>query len=178
MTETVSILPWADEHTARKNYTCANCGGIIQRGTRYQRYVLRQGTKGVGPLSSRREHLDCTAPWYQPSGVHRFSALGSLPGRLPPAEAAVPDLSSIQVSVSVVGGTEQGNVTIVLPTSLGQRIVHAPSPTVRQAALTEIQHVFQMLLAEITNAGGSKRQSKKLSRVADVLQHVSVRKAK
>lgn len=175
---TVAIAAWTRDFKARNNYQCDECGGLIPRGTVYHRVVMRYGEEGSRPgdrkagyLRSRRTHLDCDAKWWQPASTHRFKALGKLPTHLPLPGVMRGDPHGILITLTDPR-PERGQLMLNLPDEVGWRLILATIGQ-RDAALTEIQTAFDLLLTAITAAAGNPRRALMLSRVLAELQLVA-----
>ncbi len=163
------ITSWSyKEFTARKNYPCENCGGIIPKGTTYLRHVVRQGPrKGKDPLRNVHIHVDCTAPWYHPPMDDRCRNLRQLPGRVPPAEKQIPRLMSTPVSVKIDGA--HGTLLWQLPAELSQRMLHAPKEDLHIGALAELEQNLQLVLFALVQAAGNRKRGMKVSNALNEL---------
>ncbi len=157
------------EFTARQNYPCENCGGIIPKGTTYLRHVVRQGVrKGKDPLRNVHVHLDCGAPWYHPPMDDRCRNLRQLPGRIPPPEAQISRLMGVRHSIAI--DSPYGKMLLQLPAELSQRMLHAPDERLQAGVTAEIQQAIELLLYSLSAAAGNRRRGQKISHALNELQ--------
>ena len=154
---------------ARKNYQCANCGGIIPKGTTYLRHVVRLGPqKGKDPLRNVQQHQDCQAPWYHASNDDWCRNLRQLPGKIPPPEQQNPRLMTSPLSVRVDG--VYGTLLWQLPADLSQRMLHAPNEELTPGARAEIDHALMLVMKALHQAAGNRKKGKRLSHILHELQ--------
>ena len=167
------IMSWSyKEFTARKNYPCENCGGMIPKGTTYLRHVVRLGSrKGKDPLRNVHVHLDCTAPWYHPEMDDRCRSLRQLPGRVPPPEQQDALLMHVPLAVAIGStGDPLGAFTWLLPPELAQRMLHSPNEANAIGSWAEIEQNLQLMLYALTKAAGNRRLGLKVSHALNELQ--------
>lgn len=154
---------------ARRNYRCDNCGGVITKGTKYLRHVVRQGAnKGKDPLRNVHIHLDCQAPWYHTSDDDRCRNLRQLPGRMPPDDAQDKRLGYTPLAIKVDGAS--GTLLWQLPAELATRMQHAPNDDLQLGATAELEQALQLVLTALHQAAGHKRRGLKVSHALHELQ--------
>jgi len=167
------IQSWSfKQFTARKNYQCENCGGIIPKGTSYLRHVVRQGSRKMkDPLRNVHVHLDCHAPWYHPEMDDRCRSLRQLPGRVPPPEQQNPLLMKTPLAIAVgERGGPLGAFNWLLPAELAQRMLHSPNEVNAAGSWAEIEQNLQLVLYALTKAAGNRRVGLKVSHALNELQ--------
>lgn len=154
---------------ARKNYKCDNCGGVIPKGTTYQRNVVRRGpNKDRDPLRNVHMHLDCQAPWYHLDGDDRCRNLRQLPGQTPPANVREARLAAAPLAVKVDG--RHGTMLWQLPAELAERLLHAPDESLQSGALAELEQAMQLVLTALHSSAGNKRRGLRVSHALNELQ--------
>ena len=178
---TYSIESWSYKtYRARRNYKCANCGGVIPSGTQYLRHVERLGAnKGVDPLRNVHVHLDCMAPWYQTEQPHRLKSVGKLPGRTPPPAVYDGSQSFIKPSIAL-NSTELGTLIWQPPQALCEKLVFTKNPTIAKNAMAELEVALNIVMTALMQSAGSQRQAMKLNHllneIADTLKPVALEK--
>lgn len=161
---TYGIPSWSYKtYTARYNYRCANCAGLIPAGTKYLRHVERLGAnKGVDPLRNVHVHLDCTAPWYQPEQPHRLKNVGRLPHKIPPA--AMYDVGRYHHKPSVtLNSPTLGTLLWQPPADLAAKLVAMPNQHVSEGAMVEIESNLTVVLTALMQATGNQRKAMRLN---------------
>lgn len=168
------IRAWSwQDMTARYNWPCENCGGVIPKGTPYLCHVVRQGTRvGKDPLRRMRVHLDCQAPWYHVSDHDRMRNLRQLPHRVPPPEEIGP--SGLLLRLAVSGRTPSGSeFTVNLSPEFSQRILHARGRNAIDGALAEIAQNMSLTLHALEAGAGRRKQGLQTSHALHELQIIS-----
>jgi len=159
-------------YTARYNYHCKNCGGLIPSGTKYLRHVERLGAnKGVDPLRNVHMHLDCHAPWYQPEAPHRLKNVGRLPHRMPPV--AVHDVGRYHHKPSVAVTTSTiGTLQWQPPAELAAKLVAMPNQHIAESAMVEIESTITIVMTALMQATSNKRKAMKLNHLIEEITHL------
>lgn len=168
------VRTWSwKEMTARYNWSCENCGGIIPSGTTYLCHVVRQGTRvGKDPLRRMRVHVDCQAPWYHATDDDRCRSLRQLPHRVPPPEVVGPGQLLVRLAISgrTPGGSE---FSVCLSPELSQRILHAKRADMVDGALADISQNLTLALHALETAAGRRKQGLQTSHAFHELQIIS-----
>jgi hypothetical protein len=170
---TYGIPSWSEKtYTARYNYRCACCDGLIPAGTKYLRHVERLGAnKGVDPLRNVHVHLDCQAPWYQPESPHRLKSVGKLPHRAPPPDVHDTARYYHKPSIVLVSPT-LGTLQWQPPIDLAAKLVAMPNQFISTGAVVEIESTLTIVMTALMQAAGSQRKAKKLSHLIEAITHL------
>jgi len=154
------------EVRARKAYKCAHCGGDIDRRELYINYHDGRGGNWKG-----REHIDCNAAWWQGDASHLLSAVGSTPGKNPPADEVQSALEDIDVLVREISAA--GYVQLVFSPEYRQRLLHAKNHQLRSEALTQIGRAHALFAECLMEASGHKKKSLQLSHLLQQMAQVT-----
>lgn len=153
---------------ASKDWRCDACGGTIRKGTSY----LNHDDRARKRRWQGREHIDCTAPWWQVDITHLLTSLSELPHDNPPASEVVPILEDIPVTV-IAATARINQVSWQLPSDYRQRLLHTPDPQKRTAAMTEIELAIGLLVDCIMRVSGQKEAALQLSHIMQQMQQVA-----
>lgn len=160
------IRSWSGIHKAQANYTCVGCGGIIPIGQVHHSFVMSDDEDNPARTAYRiRHHLDCAAPWYQPSDVNRLHNVGRLPRLEPPADALDPLLEDLPALAFRYRSRSAGTVSWQLPQNLSRRILYCPNLTQRAAAIYELQMALAVQAEALVSCASHAQRAKKLGEV-------------
>lgn len=151
--------------TARFNWRCDECGGIIYRGTEY----LNIDHIPEGARWQCRKHLNCLLPWYVPAGVHRCLGMGKLAGKVPEGHEPDPRLKDLPITIRSTEGPA-GTVNLNLSDDLRDRFLNAQKPQDRLQAQHEIELMLTLFSQMIAFGCGHRRRAKELSNRLEELQ--------
>jgi len=166
------IRSWSGVHKAKDAYPCAGCPYPITIGQVHHSFVMSDDDVNPAHTAYRvRHHLDCAAPWYQPSDVQRLKHVGQIPRAEPPQEAMnllledLPDLSVCYQSSTA------GKITWVLPKNLSRRILYMPNLKYRAAVIFELEMALATQVEETVAVASHPKKAKKLG---DILYSVQL----
>lgn len=170
---TYGIPSWSFKtYTARYNYHCANCDGLIPARTKYLRHVERLGAnKGVDPLRNVHVHLDCHAPWYQPESPHRLKNVGRVLHRLPPIALHNVGRYHHKPSIAVTSPTV-GTWQWQPPTDLCAKLVAMSNQYVAEGAMVEIESTLTIVMTALMQATSNKHKAMKLNHLIEEIVHL------
>ena len=156
---TREIRAWSGTHKASRNYKCKTCGALIPKELVYHSVVLSDDDKNPAHTAFRvQHHLDCNAPWYQPSDVNRLHHVGRIPHRTPPDSAILPILEDVPRYTLYYRSLEAGDLSWRLPKDFSQRIRYMPNLAWRAAAFHELEmHIATAAEAAVACASSIKR---------------------
>jgi len=156
---TREIRAWSGTHKAREHYSCKTCGAIIPKGVVYHSVVLSDDDKDPAHTAFRvQHHLDCAAPWYQPSDVNRLHHVGRIPHQTPPEFAIQPLLEGLPKLNIFYSSPTAGEISWQLPPDFSKRILYMPDLTGRKAVFYELEmHIATAAEAAIACASSIRR---------------------
>lgn len=165
MTKECMIVPWSGKVIcARKQYICEHCGGIIQKGTKYKRDVVRMGDiKYISPLRNVHEHTDCRDPWPMVEAAHLLPFLSTL------GQEERPDRRA-QVKATV-NDPNLGKIIWTMPKVLSGKITQAGISN-RVASHREIENILVLVARAVVLSAGDKRQAMRVSNALNRLKLV------
>lgn len=155
------IRSWSGIHKAQANYTCVGCGELIPIGQVHHSFVMSDDSEDPAHTAYRiRHHLDCNAPWYQPSDVNRLHHVGRIPRAEPPTEAhnaLLEDLPALDIRYR---SKSAGTISWKLPKELSRRILYYPNLSHRAAALFELQMALATHTETLALCASNMKKSK------------------
>lgn len=160
------IRSWSGIHKALTNYPCVGCDRSIVVGQVHHSFVMSDDDKNPAHTAYRiRHHLDCAAPWYQPSDVNRLHNVGRIPKAEPPQTALNPLLEDLPPIDIRYRSLTAGTISWQLPTNLSRRILYSPDLVRRTAVIFELQMALATQAETIVACASHTQRSKKLGEV-------------
>lgn len=156
------------KYTARKEYTCRNCGGAIPVGVPYLRSVERLGPrKFKDPLRNVHFHYDCMQKWYVPEERHRLKQLSSLRQQEGGAEGSLLQLTA------AVAAPGLGELSWQLPPALVSLIANHRDGKLLPKVPAELSAGIEIVLTALVGAAGKRKRSKQVSNLLNELKQLT-----
>ena len=160
------INAWVRKRTARTSHFCRCCENWIWPKKPYLSITLSdQDTPSSEKLSVVHEHLDCQLPWYIAADRSPTHALSKI--RRPRGEPkGSPERYESPSSEPTAGPVNWQATDIV------HHLLSRQSPTMRAAAIGEIDHGLSVLVRAYTECLGDREKMRKLGSLIAEMEQV------